>query len=190
MTVAAYCCRWNRSMRKYLKECDTHGRHLAATLLVGSIQLRLFRLSATPSCCPDYIYIYIYVCVCVCACVVCVCVCVCVWCVCVCVWWVWVCMCACVWCVCMCGCVCVWVCVCDYIRRKIGSIIYIYKGKGEGFPLRPSVAQRVGRGIALLFHDHGARMGWVVSSTPRPHFIPGKDPVPIVQEAGWAPGPV
>jgi len=27
----------------------------------------------------------------------------------------------------------------------------------------------------------------VVSSTPRPHFTPGKDPVPIVQEAGWAP---
>jgi hypothetical protein len=25
---------------------------------------------------------------------------------------------------------------------------------------------------------------------PRPHFTPGKDPVPIVQEAGWAPGPV
>ena len=23
-----------------------------------------------------------------------------------------------------------------------------------------------------------------------PHFTPGKDPVPIVQEAGWAPGPV
>ena len=30
----------------------------------------------------------------------------------------------------------------------------------------------------------------MVSSTPRPHFIPGKDPVPILQEAGWAPGPV
>jgi len=30
----------------------------------------------------------------------------------------------------------------------------------------------------------------VFSSTPRPHFTPGKDPVPIVQEAGWAPGPV
>jgi len=30
----------------------------------------------------------------------------------------------------------------------------------------------------------------VVSSTPRPHFTPGKDPVPIVQEVGWAPGPV
>jgi hypothetical protein len=25
---------------------------------------------------------------------------------------------------------------------------------------------------------------------PRLLFIPGKDPVPIVQEAGWAPGPV
>jgi len=35
----------------------------------------------------------------------------------------------------------------------------------------------------------GAR--WrVVSVTPRPLFTPGKDPVPIVQEAGWAPGPV
>ena len=32
------------------------------------------------------------------------------------------------------------------------------------------------------------RWGW---SVPRPgRFTPGKDPVPIVQEAGWAPGPV
>ena len=30
----------------------------------------------------------------------------------------------------------------------------------------------------------------MVSSTPRPHFTPGKDPVPILQEAGWAPGQV
>jgi hypothetical protein len=52
------------------------------------------------------------------------------------------------------------------------------------------VTQRVGRGIALLFHDLGTGRGWVFSSTPRPHFTPGKDPVPIVQEAGWAPGPV
>ena len=55
---------------------------------------------------------------------------------------------------------------------------------------RPGVAQRVGRGIALLFHDRGTRRGWVVSSTPRLHFTPGKDPVPILQEAGWAPGPI
>ena len=55
---------------------------------------------------------------------------------------------------------------------------------------RPCVAQRLGRVIALLFHDRGTRTGWVVSSKPRPHFTPGKDPVPILQEAWWAPGPV
>ena len=55
---------------------------------------------------------------------------------------------------------------------------------------RPGVAQRVGRGIASLFHDRGTRRGWVVSSTPWPDFTPGKDPVPILQEAGWAPRPV
>ena len=55
---------------------------------------------------------------------------------------------------------------------------------------RLGVAQRVGRGIALLYHDGDTRRGWVVSSTPRPLFTPGKDPVLIIQEAGWAPGPV
>jgi hypothetical protein len=52
------------------------------------------------------------------------------------------------------------------------------------------VAQRVGRGIALLFHDHGTRRELGVSSTPWPNLPPRKDLVPIVQEAGWAPGPV
>ena len=33
-------------------------------------------------------------------------------------------------------------------------------------------------------------MGWVVNATPWPLFTPWKDPVPIVQEAVWAPGPV
>ena len=42
----------------------------------------------------------------------------------------------------------------------------------------------------VIFHDRGTRRGWVVSSTPRPHFTLGKYPVPILQEAGWAPGPV
>jgi len=55
---------------------------------------------------------------------------------------------------------------------------------------RPGAAQRVGRGIALLFHDHSTRRGWVFSSMPRLYLTPGKDPVPILQEAGWAPGPV
>jgi hypothetical protein len=51
-------------------------------------------------------------------------------------------------------------------------------------------AHRGSRGIALPFHDHGTRRGWGVSVTPRPLFTPGKDPVPIAQEAEWAPGAV
>jgi hypothetical protein len=45
------------------------------------------------------------------------------------------------------------------------------------------------RSIALLILNIGARRGgW---SAPRPgRFIPGKDPALLVQEAGWAPGPV
>ena len=52
------------------------------------------------------------------------------------------------------------------------------------------MAQRVGTDIALLFHDRGTRRVCVVSNMPRPHFTPGKDPVPIVQEVVWASGPV
>jgi len=33
-------------------------------------------------------------------------------------------------------------------------------------------------------------MGWGISVMVWPLFNPGKDQVPIVQEAGWAPGPV
>ena len=55
---------------------------------------------------------------------------------------------------------------------------------------RPGAVQSVGRGIALLFHDRGTIKWWVVNSTLRPQFTPGKDPVPILQEASWAPGPV
>jgi len=46
---------------------------------------------------------------------------------------------------------------------------------------------------ALLYSYMTATLeegGEWVSSTTRPHFTPGKDPVPILQEAGWAPGPV
>jgi len=51
-------------------------------------------------------------------------------------------------------------------------------------------AHRGSKGVALLFHDPCTRRRWGVSVTPRPLFTPRKDPVPIVQEAGWAPGPV
>jgi len=30
----------------------------------------------------------------------------------------------------------------------------------------PVVAHRVVRGVVLLFHDHGTKSGWVVSSMP------------------------
>jgi hypothetical protein len=51
------------------------------------------------------------------------------------------------------------------------------------------MAQRWSRGIALLFFNLETRWGgW---STPRPgRSTPWKDPVLIVQEVGWVPGPV
>jgi hypothetical protein len=49
---------------------------------------------------------------------------------------------------------------------------------------------RGSRGIALLFLDHGTRKGWGVNVTPWPLFTPGKDTVPIVQEAGWTLAPI
>jgi len=51
-------------------------------------------------------------------------------------------------------------------------------------------AHRGSRGIALLFLDNGTRWGCEVSVMTRQLFTPKKHLVPIVQEAGWAPGPV
>jgi len=75
-----------------------------------------------------------------------------------------------------------------FISRLFWCVCFLVKVKGSRY--WSGVAQRVGRHIALLFHDRGTRRGLVVSSTPRPHFTPGKDSVSILQEAGWAPGPV
>jgi hypothetical protein len=83
---------------------------------------------------------------------------------------------------------------CKFLRTIFGSgcgpeefvqvICKKKKVKVKWSSYRPGVTQRVGRGIALFFHYRGNRRGWLVSSTPRPHFTPGKDPVPILQEAG------
>ena len=54
------------------------------------------------------------------------------------------------------------------------------KVKVKWFRYRPGVAQGVGRGTALLFHDRGTRRGWVISSTPWPQSTPGEDLLPIV----------
>jgi hypothetical protein len=52
------------------------------------------------------------------------------------------------------------------------------------------MSHRGSRGIALPFLYHGTRRGWGVSVMPWLLFTPGKDPIPIVQEAGWDPGTV
>jgi hypothetical protein len=54
---------------------------------------------------------------------------------------------------------------------------------------RPEQAQKVDTGIPLSFRGLGVRRGCVVSITPQPLY-PGKDPIPVVEEVGWAPGPV
>jgi hypothetical protein len=77
-----------------------------------------------------------------------------------------------------------------YISLAICSAFGLKKVKVNFSRYRPVVAQRLGKGLALLFHDHGTRRVGVVSLTPRPLFTPEKDPITIVQEAGWAPGPV
>ena len=94
---------------------------------------------------------------------------------------------------CVCVCVCLEMSTTLWRSSLIGPLHHKYTRmyiKVKCSRYRPGVAQRVGRGIALLFHDRGTRRGWVVSSTHWPHFTPGKDPVLILQEAGWAPGPV
>jgi hypothetical protein len=50
-------------------------------------------------------------------------------------------------------------------------------------------AQRGSRGIALLF-NLGARWRWVLTAIPWLLYSWERDPVPIVQEAGWASGSV
>jgi hypothetical protein len=48
-------------------------------------------------------------------------------------------------------------------------------------------AQRKNSGIALLFLNLVPTRRWVVNAMPRPLYPWEGDPVPIVQEAGWAP---
>jgi hypothetical protein len=48
--------------------------------------------------------------------------------------------------------------------------------------------EKRGRNIALSIPDPGGRMEWVDSATPRPLYSRERDPVLIVQEAGWASG--
>ena len=76
------------------------------------------------------------------------------------------------------------------IAQTITDITHVKPQWAKGFAVegtvskvigyRLAVAHSVGRGIAVFFHDRGIRRRWVVSSTLRPHFNPGKETVPIV----------
>jgi hypothetical protein len=52
------------------------------------------------------------------------------------------------------------------------------------------MAHRGSRDIALPFLYHSTRRVWGVSVMPQPPLTPRKNLVPIVQDAGWVPGPV
>jgi hypothetical protein len=55
---------------------------------------------------------------------------------------------------------------------------------------RPRRPTGVAEAYLYSFFIHGARWEQVVNATPRPLYPRERDPVPIVQEAAWAPGPV
>ena len=73
------------------------------------------------------------------------------------------------------------------LRKKLEfDTLFMVKVKFSHY--RPDVAQSVGGGIALLFHDRGTRNGWVVSSTAQPHFTPGKTRYPFYRRLGGPQG--
>ena len=57
----------------------------------------------------------------------------------------------------------------------------------------PEEAVKTQRGrtdVPLSINYLGATLGSIVSATPRPLYPRERDPVPVVKEAMWAPGPV
>ena len=63
------------------------------------------------------------------------------------------------------------------------------KGKGKGQPLPSHEGPASEHRYSSILSSNSELYEWVVSVTPRP-FTPGKDPVPVVQKAGCASGPV
>ena len=69
--------------------------------------------------------------------------------------------------------------------RPSSSVYFTCKGKGKFFPLQ---AQRVGRGIALLFHDRGTRRGEWSAARPGRTLLPGKTRYPFYRRLGGPQG--
>jgi hypothetical protein len=58
----------------------------------------------------------------------------------------------------------------SWTDRVRNEEVAITLSQGKQSRYRPEQTQRVGRGIALLFRDLGARRGWVVSLISRPIY--------------------
>ena len=84
----------------------------------------------------------------------------------------------------------IYVCVCVYVDMytcmRVCMYVYRYnvKVKVKWSRYRPSVAQRVGRGIALLFHDRGTRRGEWSAARPGRTLSPGKTRYPFYRRLG------
>jgi len=68
-------------------------------------------------------------------------------------------------------------------RCKIIMHIHTVKVKVKFPRYRPGVAQRVGRGIALLFHNRGTRRGKWSAARPGRTLLSGKNRYPFYR--GW-----
>jgi hypothetical protein len=62
--------------------------------------------------------------------------------------------------------------------------------KGKGHPITGHQGPREGVEVKRYSFSTSALEGGGWSAPCPGRFTPGKDPVPIVQEAGWASGPV
>jgi hypothetical protein len=83
------------------------------------------------------------------------------------------------------------------LRRRHGVMCYVDRKKGQIFRIDKVKAHtRIGhegpeaRVELCCFSNLRTRCGSVVNSTLRPLYLRKRDTVRIVQEAGWAPGPV
>ena len=74
---------------------------------------------------------------------------------------------------------------CLSLKVKVKCTLYRHWGSVQA--VRPIGGVEV---YLYSFMTNGTRRVLGISITPRPLFTPGKDPVPIVQEAGWMSVPV
>ena len=66
-----------------------------------------------------------------------------------------------------------------YVVWRSINTSQVTKVKVKWSRYRPGVAQSMGRGLALLFHDRDTRRGWVVSSRPGRTLLPGQTRYPF-----------